>query len=141
MALVPLRSRTLLIWGILQKPRWPPQQFEDLHCTLYRILIAYIQEVNVIPCKCICQAYNATLSVALFLFHKDILLLVYFQRAREEAQELKIQMDIITMECQSQKSKGNSLFSEVKSPEKEILVYVSPRYPNASLSLLRCKIA
>ena len=29
MALIPLRARTLLIWGILRKPRWPPQQFED----------------------------------------------------------------------------------------------------------------
>ena len=29
MALIPLRPWALLIWGILQKPRWPPQQFED----------------------------------------------------------------------------------------------------------------
>ena len=35
-----LRPRMLLIWGILRKPRWPPQQFEDEHCNLYRILIA-----------------------------------------------------------------------------------------------------
>ena len=29
MALILLRPRTLLILGILQKTRWPPQQFED----------------------------------------------------------------------------------------------------------------
>ena len=39
MTLIPLRPRTLLIWGILRKPIWPPQQFEDWHCTLYRILL------------------------------------------------------------------------------------------------------
>ena len=39
MALISLRPRTLLIWGILRKPRWQPQQFEDLHGTLYRILL------------------------------------------------------------------------------------------------------
>ena len=27
--LILLRPRTLLIWGILRKPRLPPQQFED----------------------------------------------------------------------------------------------------------------
>ena len=39
MALISVRPRTLMIWGILQKPRWPPQQSKDLHCTLYRILL------------------------------------------------------------------------------------------------------
>ena len=35
------RPRTLSIYrGILRKPRWPPQQFEDKHCNHYRILIA-----------------------------------------------------------------------------------------------------
>ena len=28
-ALIPIRTRTLLIWGILRKTRWPPQQFYD----------------------------------------------------------------------------------------------------------------
>ena len=36
-----------------------------INIVLYRILMAYFQVVNVIPCKCICRAYNATLSVAL----------------------------------------------------------------------------
>ena len=36
-ALIPLRPQMLLIWGILRKSRWPPQQFEDKHCTLCRI--------------------------------------------------------------------------------------------------------
>ena len=34
MALLPLRPRTQLIWGILRNPRWPPRKFE---LTLYPI--------------------------------------------------------------------------------------------------------
>ena len=44
--------------------------------------------------------------------HKSVL---FFQKSREEVQELKVELDMIKMECQDQKKKGNSLFSEVNN--------------------------